>query len=70
MTTAEARTLARQAQKHLDWLAAARFWEIAINNYPKRADGRKDALGSADISHMETRRKSCLNTAKMEGMRT
>lgn len=55
MNTATYRGMAQNAEKRLDWQAAAKFWGLAIAKYPS-----KGALAALDIEKMTAR----MNAAK------
>ena len=55
MNTATYRGMAESAEKHLDWHAAAKFWNLAIAKYPG-----KGSLAGIDLQKMVAR----MNAAK------
>lgn len=58
MTTAQARTEARAAEKALNWIEAARLWELAVANYP-RPYPKLGAMAEMDIAKMSANATSC-----------
>lgn len=52
MTTAELRNAARAAEKNLNWLEAARLWDMAADKHPAHNKPRMGAMDAMDIAKM------------------
>lgn len=61
MNTATYRGMARNAEKRLEWSAAAAFWALAINKYPN-----KGSLAALDIAKMTQRKNAAALMALRE----
>lgn len=61
MTTANLRTAARQAEKALDWSAAADLYARAAAAYPVAA--RRNGLAERDIAGLNTKSEACRRMA-------
>ena len=61
MNTATYRGMAQNAEKRLEWQAAAKWWGLAIAKYPSKGN-----LAALDIEKMTTRMKAAETMAKQE----
>jgi hypothetical protein len=62
ITSAQARTKAREAEKKLDWIGASYWYRYTISVYPESAG----QLAEYDIENLSRKADSCLYMADLE----